>query len=97
MDLRNIKMIVKSSISQVLQTQELEIASIKDDICPINDLKGFDSVAAVEATLNIEAALGIPGNILPDELFWSNKDDLPLTIENISKTIVLLLAKGDLK
>ena len=97
MELSKIKKIVKVSISDVLQTQELDIASLSDEICPINDLKDFDSLAAVEATLNIEAALGIPSNILPDELFWARKDDLPLSIENISETIHSLLPKDDLK
>jgi len=92
-----IKYTLKTAIASVLQTQDLNTDEWTDGLCPIKDLGNFDSVAALEAILNIEAALNLPERTLPNELFWDNPKKEPLTIGEIAKLVADYSEKGGMK
>lgn len=73
----------RAVIGVLTELQELrgkEAADVYDATCPMNDLEGFDSVSAVEATTRLEEELDLE---LGAKLFWEKGNGKPLRVEEI--------------
>jgi hypothetical protein len=70
-------------IEVLTELQELRgkgTPDVGDETCPIEDLEGFDSVSAVEATTRLEEELNLD---LDAKLFWEKGDGKPLRVKKI--------------
>jgi acyl carrier protein len=70
-------------IGVLTELQELrgkEVPDMDDATCPMEDLEGFDSVSAVEATTRLEEEMDLE---LDAKLFWEKGDDKPLRVDEI--------------
>ena len=74
---------VREALIEVLtEIQELrgeEVPEIGDETCPMEDLAGFDSLGAVEATTQLSERLS---QELNPKVFWK-KDGTPLKVTEI--------------
>ena len=71
-------------LTELQQLRGEEVPDVDDETCPLEDLEGFDSVSAVEATTRLEDELGLT---LDAKLFWEKGDGKPLGVGEIADRI----------
>lgn len=80
----------RTVIGVLTELQELrgkEAPDMDNGTCPMEDLQGFDSLSAVEATTRLEEELDLE---LDAKLFWSKRDSTPLRVAQIADRICLV-------
>jgi len=86
---------VREALVEVLtEIQDLrgeEVTEIGDETCPMEDLAGFDSLGAVEATTQLSERLS---QELDPKLFWK-KDGTPLRVTEIVDGVCLTIGAGE--
>jgi acyl carrier protein len=86
---------VREALVEVLtEIQDLrgeEVTEIGDETCPMEDLAGFDSLGAVEATTQLSERLS---QELDPKLFWK-KDGTPLRVTEIVDSVCLSIGAGE--
>lgn len=81
---------VREALVEVLtEIQDLrgeEVTEIDDETCPMEDLAGFDSLGALEATTQLSERLS---RELDPKLFWKNGTPLRVTeiVDRVCRTI----------
>jgi acyl carrier protein len=83
---------IESIVTLLLQTvQEIQTISgrsastIQEDIAPLRDLEGFDSLNALEATVQVGLRLGVE---LPETVFFAASNGSPVTSKQIASRIL---------
>lgn len=65
-------------LTEIQDLRGEEMTEIGDEMCPMEDLAGFDSLGALEATIQLSERLS---RDLDPKLFW--KDGTPLNVAEI--------------
>lgn len=86
---------IKSTVINVLidiqSSNDLEVPRMGDDVCPLRDLPGFDSLNAVETTVMLSEIFDYE---FDQNLILTPPGEKLLTISDISNRIVEILEKG---
>lgn len=87
-----VRRVVIEVLTELQELRGKEVPEVDDKTCPLEDLEGFDSVSAVEATTRLEEELGME---LDAKLFWEKGGGKPLGVEEIVNRICKVVDEGE--
>lgn len=84
MEFDETKELVQRVIAEIQTGSGRAVLDINDDLCPIGDLEGFDSLNAVEASCLLSDYLGYE---IPNNLMLAAHPERQLTIDDITERL----------